>query len=183
MDEPSGSAVDADFIDGFLRLLDDAAARMLAMDDEKTSRPRAPGQWSRKEIVGHLIDSAVNNHARFVRAVLQDDLVFDGYDQDGWVRAQRYRERSWPALVRVWRLLNRQIADVVGGMPAEALERPRRRHNLHEIAFRPAPVDAEATLAYLIRDYVAHLQHHLAQVLEPADARRAAELASVAAPD
>ena len=164
--EPCGTRVNEAFIDDFLRLVDEAAARMLVIEDEEASRPRAAGKWSRKEIVGHLIDSAVNNHARFVRATLEGDLVFDGYDQDGWVRAQRYQERDWPALVRGWRTYNRQIAEIMRGTPGSDLTRARHRHNLHEIAFRTPPADSAATLRYLMEDYVAHLQHHVRQVLE-----------------
>ena len=57
--------------------------------------------------------------------MFNDDLVFDGYDQDAWVRAQRYQERSWPDLVRAWRTYNRQLADVVSGMAPQDLARPR----------------------------------------------------------
>ena len=73
-----------------LQVVDEAASRMMSIPEEQTGLRPAPGKWSRKEILGHLIDSAVNNQARFVRAQLQDDLVFDGYDQDAWVRVQRY---------------------------------------------------------------------------------------------
>ena len=173
---PSGSH--AGFIEDFLRLVDECAARMLMLEDTDASYPRAAGKWSRKEIVGHLIDSAINNHARFVRAVQAADLVFEGYDQDAWVRVQRYQDRSWPALVRAWRVYNLQIAEVIQSTPPAELERPRRRHNLHEIAFRRVPPDADATLGYLVEDYVAHLCHHLHQVLDQ-DARSVAALASV----
>lgn len=182
-DEPSASGVNAAFVDDFLRLVDEAAARMLTMEDQDAARPGAAGKWSRKEVVGHLIDSAINNHARFVRAVLQDDLVFDGYDQDAWVRAQRYQERSWPDLVRAWRTYNRQLADIVSGIAPQDLARPRPRHNLHEIAFRSLAADAGVTLGTLIEDYVAHMQHHLRQVLETDEASRAAAPESVGVHD
>ena len=78
--------MDAAFIAEFRRTIDRAAERLGTFDDIEAGRPTAPGKWSKKEIVGHLIDSAANNHGRFVRAQLQDDLVFAGYDQDAWVR-------------------------------------------------------------------------------------------------
>jgi hypothetical protein len=146
-------------------IVDRGAAGLLAVRDDVASRPRAPGKWSPKEIVGHLIDSAVNNHARFVRAQLQQDLVFPGYDQDAWVRVQRYNERPWPELVHAWRTFNTQIAAVMGATPPGELSRPRAQHNLHEIGFQPLPAGTPATLGFLMRDYVAHLQHHLRQVL------------------
>lgn len=148
------------------QIVDDSAARMLAISDEAASLPRAPGKWSRKEIVGHLIDSAVNNHARFVRAQIQDDLVFPGYDQEAWVRVQRYRERSWPELVDIWRTYNAQIAAVMRATPSAERERPHARHNLQDIGFQPLPDGVDATLGFLMRDYIEHLQHHVRQVLD-----------------
>ena len=163
---PSGADLIGIDVEGFVRTLDEDAERMLEISDEEAGQPRAPGKWSRKEIVGHLIDSAVNNHARFVRARMQDDLVFDGYDQDAWVRLQNYGARSWPALVRAWRMYNLQIAEVMRHTSPGDLHRPRARHNLHEIAFRNRGVSGEATLALLMQDYVEHLRHHLRQVFD-----------------
>ena len=91
----------AAFLDDFRRTVDRAAERLLAVSDADAGRSPAPGKWSKKEIIGHLIDSAANNHGRFVRAQLQEDLIFLGYDQDAWVRLQHYRERSWNDLVRL----------------------------------------------------------------------------------
>jgi hypothetical protein len=158
--------MDPDFLERFARIVDDGASRMLAMSDAAAAESRAPGKWSRKEIIGHLIDSAVNNQLRFVRAQVQENLVFDGYDQDAWVRIQEYRGRSWLELVGVWRAYNVQIAAMMQRTPRAELERPRVRHNLAEIGFQLLPPGAPATLDFLMRDYVAHLQHHLHQVLD-----------------
>ena len=94
------------------------------------------------------------------------DLVFDGYDQEAWVRVQRYQERPWSDLVQTWRAYNAQIAAIIGSTPPIELDRPRSPHNLERIAFGALPADGEATLGFLMRDYVAHLQHHLRQVLD-----------------
>jgi len=145
-------------------IVDQAPARLLTFSDEEAGRQPAPGKWSKKEIIGHLIDSAANNHARFVRAQRSSDLVFEGYDQDEWVRVQRYRGRRWADLVRLWQEYNRHIAFVMAATDESALTQPRARHSLDTIAFKVVPADQAATLEYLMRDYVDHLEHHLRQV-------------------
>ena len=145
--------------------VDAAAPRLLAISEAASAEPRGPGKWSPKEILGHLVDSASHNHQRFVRARFQDDLVFVGYDQDPWVSAQGYRDAPWAELVALWRLYNLHIARVMEGLPDALRTQSRPRHNLHEIAWRMVPPDRPTTLEYLMRDYVGHLKHHLAQIL------------------
>jgi hypothetical protein len=157
--------MDAIFLADFRRTVAESVDRLLAYSDLDAARPLAPGKWSRKEIIGHLIDSAANNHARFVRAQLQDDLVFDGYDQARWVEVQRYRERPWTDLVGLWQAYNFHIASVMETADPAAVEWPRARHNLDRIAMSPVSPDAPATLGYFMQDYVAHLTHHLRQAL------------------
>jgi DinB family protein len=145
--------------------VDRAAAQLLRLSDGETSRVPAPGKWSKKEIIGHLIDSAANNHARFVRAQRSSDLVFEGYDQDEWVRVQRYRERRWADLVQLWQQYNHHIAFVMAATDESTLTQPRIRHSLDTIAFKTVPAEQPVTLEYLMRDYVDHLEHHLRQIL------------------
>jgi len=157
--------IDAVFLDDFRQTVDRAADRLLAVSNEEAAIRPAPGKWSRKEIVGHLIDSASNNHGRFVRAQLQEDLVFAGYDQDAWVRVQRYQDRSWADLVRLWQAHNHQIAHVMETADADAVTRPRARHNLDELGWQAIPATQPATLEWFMRDYVGHLKHHLRQAI------------------
>ena len=65
-----------------------AAQLLRSVSEAEAARQPAPGKWSKKEILGHLVDSASNNHQRFVRARFQDELVFPGYEQDDWVAAE-----------------------------------------------------------------------------------------------
>jgi DinB superfamily len=141
-----------------------ATPRLLGLSEEEASRPPAPGKWSPKQVLGHLIDSASNNHQRFVRAQFTDDLVFPGYEQEAWVAAQRYQAAPWPDLVGLWRLFNLHIARVIEAAPVSVRQRPRARHNLHELAWRTVPQGEPTTLEYFMRDYVGHLEHHLAQI-------------------
>jgi hypothetical protein len=147
------------------RTVTDAARELARLSEAESARRPAPGKWSRKEIIGHLVDSAANNHQRFVRAQMQDDLVFAGYAQDAWVRVQEYQSSNWLDLVELWRTYNLHIAHVMENTPERALKTPRARHSLHEIAWRTVPAEEPATLEYFMRDYVDHLRHHLEQAL------------------
>ena len=144
--------------------VDQAATRLLGISDEEAARHPSPGKWSKKEIIGHLIDSAANNHARFVRAQSSPDLVFDGYEQEEWVRVQRYGDRPWKDLVELWQRYNEHIAFVMAATGQAALTRPRSRHSLDTIAFKAVPSTQPVTLEYLMIDYVDHLEHHLRQI-------------------
>jgi hypothetical protein len=154
-----------DYVADLRGTVERAAAALLAIPEEASARRPAPGKWSPREIVGHLIDSAGTNHQRFVRAQLQDDLVFPGYDQDAWVRVQDYQGEEWRALVELWRALNLHLARVMALTPAATRLRVHVRHNLHRIAWQTVPEDRPATLDYFMRDYVGHLKHHLRQIL------------------
>lgn len=160
--------IDAAFLADFRDTVDASAARLLEMSSAQASERPAPGAWSPKEIIGHLIDSASNNHGRFVRAQLQDDLVFDGYEQDEWVRAQGYQERTWADVVLLWQAFNHHIACVMEAASLEVLARPRARHNLDALAWQPVSAGQPATLENFMRDYVGHLKHHLRQALSQA---------------
>ena len=140
-----------------------AAPKLRALGERSANRP-APGKWSPREIIGHLIDSATNNYGRFVRGQLQDDLLFPGYAQDDWVRLGRYQDASWEDLVALWRLLNLQIARVIEATPDPIRRRPRVRHNLHEMGV-PLPAGEAAALEHVMADYLRHLKHHLRQIL------------------
>lgn len=171
----------ADYLHELRAAADRVAAELLAVDDEAASTRPAPGRWSPKEIIGHLIDSAANNHQRFVRGRWQDDLVFEGYAQDDWVEAQRYAEAPWAELVTLWRDYNRQLVRVMAAVPDAVRLREHARHSLDRVAWRPLPSDRPATLDYLMRDYVGHLRHHLDQLraqLGPARPPREPDLSS-----
>ncbi len=153
-----------DAAEELMAAVDAEYARLDAMRDESTAIAPARGKWSPREIIGHLVDSAINNHVRIVRAQLEDDMVFPGYDQERWVSMQRYRDRSWSELISLWRALNSHIAMTVEVIPLDVATKPRTRHNLDRIGWKTIPRDRPATLEYLVRDYIGHLRHHLAQI-------------------
>jgi len=152
-----------DYIVELRRTIELARERLGRVSEQESARRPAPLKWSRKEIIGHLIDSAANNHQRFVRAALEDSLVFPGYDQDAWVRVQRYQAVEWKRLLDLWASYNAHVAHVMESTPAEIRSRARAHHNLHEIAWKTVPAAERTTLDYFMRDYVGHLNHHLEQ--------------------
>jgi DinB superfamily len=153
-----------DVLEDFRLTIERGAERLLALSEAQSMEPRGAGQWSVKEIVGHLVDSAANNHQRFVRAQFQDNLLFPGYAQEEWVAVQHYTEVSWPQLVELWKLYNLHLLHLISHIPAEKLTRLHHRHSLDRIAWKLVDADEPTTLEYLIRDYLGHLKHHLRQV-------------------
>ena len=137
-----------------LATIESELPNLVAIDEERASTPRAEGKWSRKQVMGHLVDSAFNNHQRFVRAQLSSSLSFPGYTQDSWVTAQAYQDRSWADILRLWVEVNRHLAHVIARISRHTLVTPCT-------IGEGAPV----TLRFVLEDYVRHLHHHLAQVL------------------
>jgi hypothetical protein len=159
------------FLDDFRQTISTASAQLLEISAKQSQLPRAEGKWSPKEIIGHLIDSASNNHQRFVRAQFSDDLVFAGYEQEGWVRVQNYQGEPWPELIQLWKLYNQHILHVMSLIPEETRRKLRYKHNLHQIASDSLSESEPVTLEWFMRDYVDHMKKHLGQILGqlPAD--------------
>ena len=123
-------------------------------NEQAAMRPAGADSWSRKEELGHLIDSAVNNHVRFAAASLQNDYSGPTYEQDGWVRAHGYHELPWLSLLDSWRQHNELLLRLVKRIPEERLT----------VRCRIGSADP-VTLRFLIEDYVLHMQHHLDHIL------------------
>jgi len=116
--------------------------------------PWREGGWTRKEIVGHLLDSAANNRQRFVRAATEGKYEGPKYAQDAWVVAHGYANQSWETLLGWWEAEHEILIAVVDGIPEERLEA------------KCVVGDAEAvSLRFLIEDYIRHQKLHLNQLL------------------
>ncbi len=151
-------------LDDFRLAIETATTRLLAIPEADSLVPPGEGQWAPKQVIGHLIDSAANNHLRFVQAQFTDHLVFAGYEQETWVDVQRYDLEPWPRLVELWRLYNLHLCHLMSVTPEQALKTERSRHSLQRIAFKTVREDEPTTLEYLMRDYVDHLHNHLRQI-------------------
>jgi len=152
------------FLKDFRCTVERSKARLLEIPEDKAALSEV-GKWSPKQIVGHLIDSAANNHQRFVLAHSTNDLVFPGYEQDLWVNSQKYNDAPWRELVQLWAAYNLHLSHVVSVMPEDVLTRVRPEHNLDQIAWKALPKTSPATLEYFVRDYAGHMRHHLTQIL------------------
>jgi hypothetical protein len=121
-----------------------------AISGERVTRP---GSWSRKQEMGHLIDSAANNHMRFVLASVDGEFRGSGYAQDKWVEAHGYDDLAWQPLVDLWYQYNALLAHLIDRIPEKHLE------NRCVIGW------GVVNLGFVIEDYVLHMQHHLDHVL------------------
>jgi hypothetical protein len=152
------------FLRDFRATVVQATARLREIPAAESRQKNAPDDWAPIEILGHLVDSAANNHQRFVRAQFTDDLVFPGYEQDYWVSSQMYAEESWPELIQLWSSYNLHLHHVASVIPDSIRTKPRGIHNLDQIAFKAVDNSEATTLEYFIRDYADHMRHHLDQI-------------------
>lgn len=138
--------------DKLIALCNTVPGKLRNIAETEFSYKTAPEKWSKKELLGHLIDSATNNHQRFVRTQFETPVIF--YEQDLWVSLQQYQQESSELLINLWELYNRHLAHVIKNIPPEHLAkitigRERKAH----------------TLQFVLEDYLSHLEHHLKQII------------------
>jgi hypothetical protein len=128
---------------------------LLAGVDDALSGVRAtPDGWCAREIVGHLIDSACNNHRRWIIGQTPGLAKFDGYEQNDWVSRNHYADESWGDLVALWGAYNRHLRYVISNTPVDRLRMSAT-----------SPDGGESvSIGFLMQDYVGHIHHHLEQV-------------------
>lgn len=127
---------------------------LLQIDDQAFSMRPSQGKWSAKEIIGHLIDSACNNHQRFVRAQFETEPLIV-YNADLWNAHGHYSKIAGEQVIAFWTSYNKQLLALIQNIPVSAID---NHLNTGE--------DKPRSLAFVIGDYVAHMEHHLKQVLE-----------------
>src|SRR5579872_409348 len=134
--------------------VDREAVHLRAIAERDAAVKPSATVWSRKEELGHLIDSAANNHVRFVRAAIELNFRGPGYEQDAWVNLHGYQEMPWADIVDFWQRYNHFLVALVRRIPEERL--PARC-----VVGESEPV----TLQFLIEDYRLHMQHHLDHIM------------------
>ena len=141
-----------------LEIITQAMQNFEQIDPPSWNKKPNRSTWSKKELLGHLIDSASNNLRRFIVAQYEQGTKII-YDQDKWVDYQNYQAQEIDDLKLLWKLLNHQIAHVIGQIPQSKLDftvdTGRGKVELH-------------SLVYFIEDYIVHLKYHLNQLVDPA---------------
>ena len=145
--------MDTIFLGRFQNILDSITPFLREIDENTFTNKPDPAKWSKKEIIGHLIDSAANNHQRFVRAQFED-TPFIKYDQNKWNEHSYYQQRNGRQLIDLWVVYNQQLLELIMLIPVDLLERKLSIGGLEPV-----------TLDYVIRDYLDHMEHHLRQII------------------
>jgi hypothetical protein len=135
-----------------LAILSEYLPQLNKLNEDGASIKSSPGKWSKKEIIGHLIDSAQNNIRRFIVSQY-DDKPEIKYRQDDWVRINSYQSCSLKDLITLWYLINKQIVSILSNSSEEMLARTCLTDTLH-------------TIDWLAKDYLKHMKHHLHQVMD-----------------
>jgi len=130
--------------------------KLKQFSSEKLLKRPAPDKWSRQEILGHLIDSAINNLKRFTEIqFLSQPYTVISYNQNELITVNDYQNLSLDHLLNLWQALNRQIIFVVKRIPADKLNYPvDPQYESKELK----------TLSWIICDYLAHMEHHFRQI-------------------
>lgn len=132
-------------------IIDEYLPQLSAVSEIELLYKPFPSKWSKKEIIGHLIDSAQNNIRRIIITQYEENTTII-YKQDKWVAINDYQHCQLPNLIELWYLLNKQMCCIWKNTPAE-------------MAQRYCNTDALHTIEWLALDYIKHLKHHLHQVL------------------
>lgn len=141
-----------DTIDRLQFLCETIPALLLQLSEEDFLHKAAPEKWSKKEILGHLIDSATNNHQRFVRPQFEEVPTIS-YDQNNWNKFGFYSKIATSHLIRFWTQYNLHIVQLMEHMPTENLKR------------ECITGKDRFSIEYIFKDYVRHLEHHLKQLV------------------
>ena len=125
---------------------------LIQINEDEMAKKVAFNKWSKKEILGHLIDSATNNHQRFVRG--QFETVPEiSYDQNNWNTLSYYQQIDSQQIITFWTIYNRQLIEIVKRIPSDNLKKMIR-------------VGAKTvTIENLVIEYIEHLEHHLNQLV------------------
>lgn len=137
------------------KILKEAPKKLKKITEKEASERLLIGKWSKKEVIGHLVDSASNNHQRFVRMQIDNNLQLPKYKQNEWVEVQHYNQRKWVDVIELWHIYNLHLLHILRSMNSFKLSNVA---DFHE--------QGTLRLQFIIDDYVDHIEHHLKQVID-----------------
>jgi len=143
------------------KTIDTAKPKLLSIPDGEASAKPFPDKWSIKEILGHLIDSAANNHQRIVRMQEAANIGSFTYTQQHWVTSQQYINERWNDIVALWYAYNAHLSHIISQVDPGCLG------NKCDMGY-----SEPATLRFVIEDYARHVRHHLDQIFSDVDPRK-----------
>jgi DinB superfamily len=143
------------------QLIETEPSKLAELSDSMAAAKPSPDKWSPKEELGHLLDSAANNHQRIVRTLLEDNPAMPDYEQQRWVKVHVYQKRDWRELIDTWAALNRQLLVVAAWVTDSDWTRTCTISGSEPL-----------TLRFVLQDYVAHMCHHLAHIKESSQGQR-----------
>jgi hypothetical protein len=133
-------------------IIDKHLGDLINIPEEQYSWKPGPAKWSKKEILGHLVDSAQNNIRRFVVAQYEE-TPFIKYNQDKWVLISGYQHWQTADVIQLWYLLNKQVCYIL-------------ENTSPEMFGRTCLTDSPHSIEWLAEDYTRHLRHHLHVILD-----------------
>ena len=134
------------------KAIQDSLVKVHSFSEDEWNYKPSPAKWSRKEILGHLCDSATNNLRRFVVSQYEENN-FIVYRQDDWVASQDYQNTDYKDIIQLWKLLNEQVVRTIQKIPQDKLQNTCITNEVH-------------TLQWLIEDYIPHMNHHISQIIK-----------------
>ena len=138
------------------QIITDYSQKISNLSEADLSYRSSPTKWSKKEVLGHLIDSAQNNLRRFICGQYEATPPNIVYSQDFWVIANGYDSMKSDDIILLWKFINQRVAEVISNMPPESYKNECNTGK-HEPELR--------TLEWLAVDYVKHMKHHLNQII------------------
>jgi tRNA splicing ligase len=144
-------------VEGIRQVVSQEESFLSSLNEEMISSRLNKQNRTIKQILGHLIDSASNNHQRMIRLQYSKNLIFPDYRQDNdlWIALQDYRHADWESLIQLWKYYNLHIIQVIKSVDLTKLD-----NYWHDFE------GEKVTLREMIEGYLSHLHLHINEIYE-----------------
>lgn len=145
---------------GILGYIDVWEEKLKNLSFDTISQKRNKQNRTIKQILGHLIDSAANNHQRMVRLQYNEKLNFPDYQQDNdlWIELQDYQNADWNIIIQLWKYYNLHMIHVINSVDYSKLNNSWQSFE-----------DNTVTLKQIIEGYLGHVELHFNEIQELID--------------